>query len=834
MKRSNRRTRRGTILVLLLVCLIPLMAFLALAIDLGMLATARTQCQDVADLAALSGVRTLNGDTQNGANNNYAAVAPTVQQAATQNRVLSAGISSSQVNVQIGRYVYNATAGRFEGQFPGPSSENWTLVQATVSPDVSSQMAFSKVLGSFVPSLQATATAVHRPRDVAIILDYSGSMRFQSLAGEPYTGTRTTNNPDGNVPLFGHYSAVSSAAMTASYFPAPYEPANITSTTSDGRAPICADFYQDAGGTPAFSDAGSAFASSPGGDDCLKTDQNGGSSYAHTAAEVLNISSVNNSTRDATFESSGYAAYGMTAGFNRYTQGPGYFGKTFFIWPPDPSFGADGQPNDWRKRYFTYPGSTAQMDDNSRLWDSSGNWQAPSGSTYAINYDAILNFITSIGPNPFPSRLQSGRILYYDQIPTSIDLSSNPPSDMNQRFWKDYIDYVLGTIDNGNGNYKVYCSGRIGYLGYGKDYSWGTVKITPKSYLSGSPKPYMNYADNPLRPRLHFWFGPLSMIDFLGNYNMWYEYSPYASRFCWWPGTCHEAPMYACKLGIRAALSDIQNNHPNDFVSMIMFSVPKNSANDSSGTRFNRPRVALGRDYASMQESLWYPPATIGSSSATVRPYDSNNLEVPRAFGGTCYAMPLMLAYNQFSGASSLINYNSGEPAGDAGGNGRRGAQKIVIFETDGAPNTTASASLTNGGSYNSYYNVRYDSSNPGGSEFPYAVYGYGDNSSTVTSQIYSVCQNICNLETAATPGYSTPNKPVQIHCIGFGSYFAPDSSSAAANIATLNQMQKIGNVNDNMPSYKLVYGDQATIVSHLQQAIIKILESSVPVSLVR
>jgi len=46
--------------------------------------------------------------------------------------------------------------------------------------------------------------------------------------------------------------------------------------------------------------------------------------------------------------------------------------------------------------------------------------------------------------------------------------------------------------------------------------------------------------------------------------------------------------------------------------------------------------------------------------------------------------------------------------------------------------------------------------------------------------------------------------------------------------------MQKIGNVNDNMPSYKLVYGDQNTIVSNLQQAIIKILESTVPVGLVQ
>ena len=85
----------------------------------------------------------------------------------------------------------------------------------------------------------------------------------------------------------------------------------------------------------------------------------------------------------------------------------------------------------------------------------------------------------------------------------------------------------------------------------------------------------MHYGDNPLRPRLHFWFGPLSMVDFLGNYNLWYNVSPSCSRYCWWPGTCHEAPMYACKLGIQAALTDISNNHPNDLVSLIMFSVPR-------------------------------------------------------------------------------------------------------------------------------------------------------------------------------------------------------------------------------------------------------------------
>ena len=48
-------TRRGTALVLLVVCLIPLVACVALAIDVGMLTLAQTQLNDAADAAALAG-----------------------------------------------------------------------------------------------------------------------------------------------------------------------------------------------------------------------------------------------------------------------------------------------------------------------------------------------------------------------------------------------------------------------------------------------------------------------------------------------------------------------------------------------------------------------------------------------------------------------------------------------------------------------------------------------------------------------------------------------------------------------------------------------------------
>ncbi len=800
----NRRTNppKGAVMVLVLVAMITLFSFVALAIDLGMLAVARTQLQDAVDVAAMAGARTLNGDSA--ANNNYSNVAPNAVTAATANSVLSQPIDSSQVNVQIGRYVYVSNNKRFEGVIPGPSDENWSLVVSQVGANVSANMAFAKVFSLGSTNMQAQATAVHRPRDVAVILDFSGSMRYGSVMGLPFSSSARTssNNPDPVVPLFGHYSAVASAGLQATSFQALYGQGNITAMTDDNRAPVVGDFYQDSGGTPAFSAQLALYATAPDGDGYLMEDWHTGSNYAKTVQDIVNTTS-----RDTQFETEGYAAY-TGQPFAGYTLGPGYWGKSFFIWPPDPL-------NDWRTWYFS-------TNNNTNLWDNSGNWKKPS----TINYDRILAFIKA-SPCPFPPRLQSGRILYYDSIPDTIS-SSWPPSDPNQRFWKDYIDYVLGLIQYGSNSWDTITD----RTGYGDDYTWGTVRIS--SPPTGANAPYMDYRDNPRRPKTHFWFGPMTMIDFLGNYNMWYNnrVSPVTSRYCWWPGTCHESPMYACKLGIRSALDDVQTNHPNNLVALMMFSHPRASAN--SDGRFNRPRVGLGRNYSRMQEALWYPPSTLGNSGATIRPYDDDDYEVPRAVGGTCYAMGLMQAYNQFSENTTLLTFNPSEPSGDAGGNGRRGAQKIVIFETDGMPTHTCTASLSNNGSHNSYYRVRFKSGGAGGSEYPSSVTQYSENAGAVTSQVYDLCTQLAASENASPPGYSSASKKLLIHCIGFGPVFAPGSSKRDAALATLSQMQTIGNVTGGMPEYKIIYGTEQEMVDRMQQAFTQILQDGVQVALVQ
>ena len=357
----GRPPRRGAVLVLIAVAMIPIFAMMAFAIDLGMLTVAQTQLRDAADAAALAGCRALNGNTSNSSNlNNYTGVLPAAQTAIANNDVLGTMLSNSQLTVNIGQYAYNSSAQQFQGTFPSTlTSGNWDLVQASITANLQSNLGFGRMFHFTLPNFQATSTAAFRPRDVCVILDFSGSMRFYSLLGTPYSGNRNCNNQDTLVPVFGQYSAGSATTgMPAAAASWPYGNANISCTSSDGRPPVVLDFYTNSSGTPAFSAASSSYATTPGGDVPAKSNSGTSASYAQTVAQVLNISNPGNSTYNANFETKGYAGLGMTTGtlgFQGYTQGPGYWGKTFYYWPPDPT-------KDWRTTYFTFSGGTA---DNS-------------------------------------------------------------------------------------------------------------------------------------------------------------------------------------------------------------------------------------------------------------------------------------------------------------------------------------------------------------------------------------------------------------------------------------------------------------------------------------
>ena len=302
----------------------------------------------------------------------------------------------------------------------------------------------------------------------------------------------------------------------------------------------------------------------------------------------------------------------------------------------------------------------------------------------------------------------------------------------------------------------------------------------------------MNYLDNPWRPRHRMWFGPQTMIQFMMDCG-------------YLPGTTHDISMFPMKQGVGGALTDIQNNHPNDLVAMLLFSRPVYN-NDPAGIgQFNVPQYSLTNDYASMLTSLWVPPGS-GSLGSDVKLFgDPNAGLIPHAHAdfdsNTASSFGFMQAYNQFSGnQSALVNQSGMGGVGTAtvGGLGRKGATRLVIFETDGMANEDSvpqggTGGITNAGPYNSYYNIRPADTVNGG--------GYSQ------SNLLAVVENICNHDDstytytvpsgaptpASVPGYATPNKPVIVQCIAFGAIFENNNNIQPGAVSLLQAVSTIG-----------------------------------------
>ena len=956
--------RRGTILPFLMFSLVALMGFLALAIDVGMVAVAKAQTQQAADLAALTAARSVNGISSG--NYNQKTATTNAQNVLTYNLILGQTVSSSQLALTYGTYDYNQTSQTFNANFPATTGMPTSAVAATVTSGGSTN-AFSKIWGMTVlPSVSATAQAVHRPRDIALVLDLSGSMRLGTCLGyDWYTSSRTTNNPDPLYPKFGHYSSASavmqgpSITRSSSYQQYSISPSNTTAGNSSYSLTYVNGFYQNAayatplirafdsytssdggttwspptGGTPVLPP--SSYATVPGGDVPLFV-KSSATNYATNVNDV-----VGGTARNAAWELDGYSNYTngslsnaaagksdySTAPFKGYTQGPAYYGKTFFLWPPDPrqplssgsatvfkqfytDFGytntdysnntywqpllgiystsstTSGKhnwpwPNDGGASLGTYlttnvylPGGSRKLKatdsqyqkimrlynwnyvvdnlgttpcdwrvrffgtkDNTILFDpASGSLNLPSALTYTINYNEILRWIAN-STDPFPTQLRAGRIKYYGSIPTSVTGTWPNYGSTDQRFWVEFMDYVLGFRQIDAGIYQDVSP----MTGYGTDFNWGTLSLNVQPSLTQS----MNYSDNPARPLSRYWFGPMAMVDFLHNMNM--NSNGVTNYFCMQPGDSYEAPIYSAKESFVGAVNTMQTNHPNDWVSIVAYSSPRTGANSGLSGRFNCVRSPLSTNYNFATASILFPTGTInadGSPNGTeITPYaadpatgavpSSDFLDTPRADGGTCFAMGLMLAYNQFAvtpvSDGTLRNYVSSSPitfpSGMAGGLGRKGAQRVVIFETDGLANTSATASLINAGAYN-YYQVRYNMNNPSASEYP-GVVGAGLNDPTVLSQVYSLVQRLAT-------DHGTSRNPFRLYTIGFGPVF--QGSNASSALSTLQSMQYYAGTQSSpstaLAANQIITGTDTQMSSSMISTFTSILQKGVQIAL--
>ena len=1096
MMNQPKKNRPGTILSLMAVTIVGVVAFLALAIDLGMLAIAKTQAQAAADLAALTAARTLNGNPTGTYNQSNATT--NAQNILTYNNILGQSIVSSQLTLTYGTYDYSQTTQSFSANFPGTAGAPTTAVTATVT-STNMPSAFSKIFGSsFLPNVTATAEAVHRPRDIGLVMDLSGSMRFGTLLGfDFYTNSRSTNNPDSNYPQFSAYSAAASSMQgttsnrTSGADNYTIPPSNTTTANTSYTRCYINNFYSNAayaatltrafdsytstdggntwsppssGTSPSLPPA--SYATKPGGDVPL---YNNGSTtaYAQEAEDVTGSSSrnqwweldgysgcTNGSFNNADLGTASYATgvngtgQANTGAFAGYTQGPAYYGKTFFIWPPDPrrplntgsatgwssaandsfaikqflkdfgysaadfsstavtttlsaaitssqtsitvassaSFpsatfrvkigseilkvtavsggtltvtrGADGTtaaaaanaatvglatgpplagiysattqtgsqtwpwpsgdtgtgavagtlsnylvnnvykpgpsnaklttadaafklimrlynwnyvidanntPCDWRVRFFG-------TNNNQNIFNASGSLRPPGSSGMWPNltranaalatYNEILRWINT-SPDPFPSQLRAGRIKYYGSMPNPTITSNNTWSPTytsgitgsypnwggtNQRFWVETINYMMGYFQTGATSY----SDISGMAGFGSDFTWGTMqRSAPPSWVDPFTPPtatqnlYMVYTDNPLRPLARHWFAPMLMVDYLHNYNMDDNVNNY---FYLQPADSYEAPLYTGKEAFQAAVTTMQNNHPNDWFTLAFYSWPRTSATDTVG-RLNGVACPLGTNYAYASAALYFPFSTINHdgtcNSTEITPYDTdslsqtpaaNFLDTPRADGDTCFAMGLMLCYNQFAVTkttdATLRSFTTNTPidfpSGMAGGMGRKGAQKVIIFETDGLANCDATtAGIVNNGTYN-YYPIRYDMNRPNSSEYP-SINPTSINDPTVLANVYAIVDQLKN-------DYGTSRNPFRLYTLGFGPVFSGADATAAES--TLQTMQFHAGTQASaataLPSNQIITGTDAVMSANMVSAFTSILQNGVQIALIQ
>lgn len=1025
--RHTSPARRGNILPLLALTVTLLFAFVALAIDVGVLTIARTEGQNACDAAALAGARVLNnrpGNVENDKSDAENVARNTVLQninvyIQTQQKYTVADnmtFTDGSKAVTVGQYNYDAVNQRFNPSFPASSGGvSWTCMQVKLRGD--NPTFFAKVVGINSMPWQTYAVAAHRPRDIAIILDFSGSMGFGSQfswdggwSGGTVYGTQ---GADPVYPQFGHYwrytqyntgAALTSTNATASSPGSRPNPlsttqsydlgangsqgvSNLTVETASGP-PIILDFRFDpsnvnspatpvttpgtlwnafnrwmtttpsvenlfldasfrpavassfdngvyvnrtfnwggynafdktntSGPTPApdsFKDQSDADATYVGdrfprkGGQIFTTATTWDPTTATGAAKNVQLllskataadttlialgtrttapaggvpsgytfptpngdgGTTWNNFRDDLWERYGYdldvarysgttpsgtnrntAAVRTTNLFQGYSMGPGYYGKTFFVWPPDPRFNSNanltapattGSPAfdtsgramcDWRRRFFyqgnfTEANATAatptgrfdpQVDNDTTtsgtqninqvlLNASTGRVLNTTTSKYKVNYRAVLAWLKS-GPQTLPPNLRAGRLVYYTSIPDDCDDLTN----LDKRFWRDYIDFVLGYT----GNVSTYDPNTN--LAGNESRAWpegGAVSIAATAASGTNPLPYMSYTDVPSTPRMHFWFGPLTMLGFI---------SDRGGSYRWLAGTSHQAQCWQLKAGMNSALDDIKNNHPNDYCSLQYF----------ADYNFQTPRAVMSQDFATLKNSLFYPYTLLsaikgGDTTSELRPYNTsmgNTLvgNVPYANGGTDPVSGFAQAFNTLSWSTSAYSARTGANAGPQnGGSGRRGAAKIVIFETDGVPNARRQWTYTGTGA-NTYYAE--------GGSYP------GTSAADDSIQIVNKMNQL-----QGSGGYNLPNNSVKVFCLAFGDLYTPTPYTAAAQsgLVYLARLQKAGNtlpasvtpVYTDFPAGQIIAGTYQNRISQLKSAMQTIMQSGIQVTLV-
>ncbi len=175
---SSKHRRRAAVAAQIAVCSTVILGMGALVLDIGSVYTTQTELQATADAVALAAASELGGNAEDP----KAAAAEVASRFAGLNQVQGQAAAVSSVDLEFGRAVYDSSSGKFIFQ-PDPANADAVRIRVHRVADGSQVVVpflFAPIFGLSCMELGAQATAVLIPRDIAVVIDLSGSMNDDS------------------------------------------------------------------------------------------------------------------------------------------------------------------------------------------------------------------------------------------------------------------------------------------------------------------------------------------------------------------------------------------------------------------------------------------------------------------------------------------------------------------------------------------------------------------------------------------------------------------------------------------------------------------------------
>ncbi|MCA9072335.1 MAG: hypothetical protein KDA84_25595, partial [Planctomycetaceae bacterium] len=184
--------RMGSILLMSTAVLILILGFVVFSIDVGYIALSKGQLQNAVDAAALGAVQELNPNIET--EEVVANATQVARDIAAMHRAgdhANVSIEGNLGDVEFGRRTFDLQTGKYNYEW-GPDATPFNAVKVTarrtavldqqgdLAEDNQLPLFFGPILGASGATLQTSAIATFQPRDIMLVLDYSGSMNDDS------------------------------------------------------------------------------------------------------------------------------------------------------------------------------------------------------------------------------------------------------------------------------------------------------------------------------------------------------------------------------------------------------------------------------------------------------------------------------------------------------------------------------------------------------------------------------------------------------------------------------------------------------------------------------